>query len=42
MQGLVLGLTNDWNRVWSILEEDRKSVNVRWYVTVSHSTALRI
>jgi len=25
---------NDWNEVWSILEEDEKSVNVKWYITL--------
>ena len=35
MQSLVLGLINDWNGVWSILEDNGKSVDIRWYVTTS-------
>ena len=31
-QSLVLKLRGDWNRVWSMLEEGGKSVDVKWYV----------
>jgi len=25
---------DNWNRVWSVLEEGGKSMDIRWYVTV--------
>ena len=34
MQGLVLRLMDDWNEVWSTLEEGGKSADVGWYVTM--------
>jgi len=34
MQNLVLGLIDDWNRVWSSLEENGKSADVKWYIIV--------
>ena len=37
MKYLVLGLMNDWNRVWSTPEENGKSADVRWYITTTSS-----
>ena len=32
IHSLVLRLIGNWNRVWSILEEDRKCADIRWDV----------
>jgi len=36
MWDLVLRLMGDWNEVLSILEEDGKYVNIKWYITQTY------